>query len=211
LSSFDAPPSHQNMSSRRKCPLPKRSKLGSTFFSRDPVEVARDLIGATLIVGQAGGIIVEAEAYRRDDPASHSFVGQTQRNASMFGPAGTAYVYRSYGIHWCLNFVSGEQETGSAVLVRALEPKVGLNAMRARRGLDDPHLLCTGPGRLCRALGVTGEHDGSRLDEPPFEIYACSGPVEVRAAPRIGISRAPDHLWRFGLLGSPFLSKRLAF
>ena len=123
-----------------------------------------------------------------------ALLGKPSGMHPCFGPAGTAYVYRSYGIHWCLNFVSGEQETGSAVLVRALQPKAGLNAMRARRGLDDPRLLCSGPGRLCQALGVTGEHDGSRLDEPPFEIYACSVPVEVRAAPRIGISRATGHL-----------------
>jgi DNA-3-methyladenine glycosylase len=199
------------MSRRQKCPLSDTTELGPAFFSRDAVEVAQDLIGATLIFGQTGGIIVETEAYRRDDPASHSFVGQTVRNAAMFGAAGTAYVYRSYGIHWCLNFVCGEQETGSAVLVRALEPTVGLNAMRARRGLENLRLLCSGPGRLCQALGVTGEHDGSWLNEPPFEVYRRSGSIEARAAPRIGISRATDRLWRFGLLGSPFLSKTLAF
>jgi DNA-3-methyladenine glycosylase len=185
------------------------NKLGLEFFSRGAVEVAHDLVGTTLIVGPAGGLIVETEAYTRTDPASHSFVGRTVRNEAMFGAAGTAYVYRSYGIHWCLNFVCGEQETGSAVLVRALEPIAGLELMRAQRGLEDPRLLCSGPGRLCQALGITGEYNGRRLDQPPFQIYRRGESVEVRAGPRIGISRASDCLWRFGLPSSPFLSKKL--
>lgn len=183
-------------------------KLGPEFFSRGAMEVAHDLIGATLLVGQAGGLIVETEAYTRTDPASHSFVGRTVRNAAMFGAAGTAYVYRSYGIHWCLNFVCGESETGSAVLVRALEPTIGLELMRARRGLEDARLLCSGPGRLCQALGITGECNGRRLDQPPFAIFGRSESVDVQAGPRIGISRASDCLWRFGLPTSPFLSKK---
>jgi len=185
------------------------NKLAPEFFSRGAIEVAHDLIGATLLVGQAGGLIVETEAYTRTDPASHSFVGRTVRNAAMFGAAGTAYVYRSYGIHWCLNFVCGENETGSAVLVRALEPTIGLELMRARRGLEDARLLCSGPGRLCQALGITGEYNGRRLDQPPFAISGRGESVDVRAGPRIGISRASDCLWRFGLPTSPFLSKKL--
>ncbi len=185
------------------------NKIGATFFSRDAVEVAEDLIGATLLVGQAGGLIVETEAYARTDPASHSFGGPTKRNASMFGPAGTAYVYRSHGIHWCLNFVCGEHETGSAVLIRAIEPTVGLEVMRARRGQDDSRLLCSGPGRLCQALGITNENDGWRLDEPPFAIYGRLAPLEVNTGPRAGISRATDRPWRFGVAGTAFLSKKL--
>jgi DNA-3-methyladenine glycosylase len=187
--------------------LSNANNLGPAFFSRDAVEVAHDLIGATLIIEQTGGIIVETEAYQRADPASHSFVGPTVRNAVMSGAAGTAYVYRSYGIHWCMNFVCGEQETGSAVLVRALEPIVGVDIMRVRRGLENPILLCTGPGRLCQALGVTGEQNGQRLDKPPFEIYGRRGTVDVRAGTRIGISRATNRPWRFALLGSRFVSK----
>lgn len=187
------------------------NQIDPTFFSRDAVEVAKDLIGATLLVGQAGGLIVETEAYARTDPASHSFVGPTKRNASMFGPAGTAYVYRSYGVHWCLNFVCGEHETGSAVLIRAIEPTVGLEVMRARRGLEDSRLLCSGPGRLCQALDITNENDGWPLHEPPFAIYRRLAPLEVNTGPRVGISRATDRLWRFGLAGTAFLSKKLPF
>jgi DNA-3-methyladenine glycosylase len=183
--------------------------LPTDFFARDVNEVARELVGGTLLVGGAGGTIVEVEAYDHDDPAAHGFGGRTARNASMFGPPGRAYVYRSYGVHWCLNLVCGDEGVPAAVLVRALEPTTGVERMRARRGLDDPHLLCSGPGRLCQALGVTREHDGLRLDRPPFELHAPAAPVEVAAAARIGITRAPDLPWRYVLAGSRFLSRRV--
>jgi DNA-3-methyladenine glycosylase len=165
------------------------------------------LIGAELLVDGVGGVIVELEAYEQHDPASHAFRGQTARNASMFGPAGCAYVYRSYGIHWCLNFVCEPEGTPNALLVRALEPRHGIDTMRARRGLDDPRLLCSGPGRLCQALGVTREVDGRRLDRPPFELRAASEPVPVVCGPRIGISQAAELPWRYGLAGSSFVSR----
>jgi DNA-3-methyladenine glycosylase len=163
----------------------------------------------TLLVDGAGGRIVEVEAYDHEDPASHGFRGRTERNASMFGPPGHAYVYRSHGIHWCLNFVCEDEGVANAVLVRALEPTHGLEAMRERRGLDDPRLLCSGPGRLCQALGVTREHDGLALDGPPFELLAAEAPVEVVSGPRIGITRATELPWRYGEAGSRFLSRPL--
>ena len=152
-----------------------------------------------------GGIIVETEAYHPEDPASHSYAGPTARNAAMFGPPGRAYVYRSYGIHWCLNVVG---RRGRAVLIRALEPVAGLDRMAERRGLADPRALCSGPGKLCQALAVTREHDGLPLDRPPFELHARTAPVELLVGPRIGITKAVDQPWRFGLKGSPFLSRR---
>jgi DNA-3-methyladenine glycosylase len=181
--------------------------LPRSYFARDAAELARALIGATLLVDGVGGVIVETEAYEREDPASHSFGGKTNRNAAMFGPAGHAYVYRSYGIHWCLNAVCGRDQTGSAVLIRALEPRAGLRTMRARRGLEDVRKLCAGPGRLCEALAISQVHDGLPLDEPPFTFQDGSTEVEVIAGPRIGITRATETLWRFGLAGSPFLSR----
>jgi DNA-3-methyladenine glycosylase len=182
-------------------------RLDRQFFARSVHDVAPELIGATLLVDGVGGLIVEAEAYDHEDPASHAYRGKTARNAAMFGPYGTAYVYRSYGIHWCLNLVCGDAGVPEAVLVRALEPAHGLDLMRERRGLDDPRLLCAGPGRLCQALGVTRAHDGLPLDEPPFELAARRGPVEVVTGPRIGITRAAELPWRYGLAGSRFLSR----
>jgi len=171
-------------------------------------EVAPELVGAELYVDGAGGRIVEVEAYAQGDPAAHGFNGRTERTASMFGPAGRAYVYRSYGIHWCLNFVCEGEGIASAVLVRALEPLAGLDAMRARRGVEDERLLCSGPGRLCQALGVTREHDGLRLDRAPFELRAAPDAVEVATGVRIGITKAAEEPWRYGLAGSGFVSRR---
>ena len=183
--------------------------LGRDFFARSVHAVAPELVGATLLVDGVGGPIVEVEAYDGEDPASHGFRGPTPRNASMFGRPGHAYVYRSYGIHWCLNLVCEEEGRAAAVLLRALEPTEGIERMRERRGLEDPRLLCAGPGRLCQALGVTREHDGLALDQPPFELHARVEPVPVATGPRIGISVAGDVPWRYGLAGSPWLSRRI--
>jgi DNA-3-methyladenine glycosylase len=183
--------------------------LHRSFFTRDVLAVARDLIGATLLVRGVGGVIVEAEAYDHTDPASHCYNGRrTASNASMFGPAGHAYVYRSYGVHWCLNFVCGSESTGSAVLIRALQPVSGLAAMRRRRGDFKDTQLCAGPGRLTEALGITRALDGKPLDAPPFSLHAAEHSVALSIGPRIGITRAMELPWRFGLKDSPFLSRR---
>jgi DNA-3-methyladenine glycosylase len=183
--------------------------LGRDFFARSVHEVAPDLVGCVLLVDGVGGAIVEVEAYDGEDPASHSYAGRTKRNRSMFGPPGHAYVYRSYGVHWCLNLVCDAAGRAEAALVRALEPTHGLETMRARRALDDERLLCSGPGRLCQALGVTGEHDGLPLDEPPFRVLPAAKEAEVVRGPRVGITRAADLPWRYGLAGSRFLSRAL--
>jgi DNA-3-methyladenine glycosylase len=182
-------------------------RLTRAFFGRSVHDVAPDLIGAKLLFDGVGGCIVEVEAYHHTDPAAHSFRGQTARNIVMFGPPGYAYVYRSYGIHWCLNFVCEAAGSASAVLIRAIEPTVGLDAMRRRRGLADERLLCSGPGRLCEALGITVAHNGLALDKPPFALFARTEPVEVAVGPRVGITKAVEKPWRYGLEGSRFLSK----
>lgn len=174
------------------------------LFAMPSTQAAPALIGWTLTLNGVGGRIVETEAYDHEDPASHSFSGPTARNAVMFGPAGVVYVYRSYGIHWCVNLVCAGP--ASAVLIRALEPTEDLDGMMSRRGTDNPRRLCSGPGRLCQALGVTGEHNGRRMDQPPFDL--TPGPAAaVVAGPRIGITKAVEAPWRFGERGSRYLSK----
>ncbi|TGR68204.1 DNA-3-methyladenine glycosylase [bacterium M00.F.Ca.ET.194.01.1.1] len=180
-------------------------EMDKSFFLRDAVDVARALIGAEFRVGNTGGVIVETEAYHRDDPASHSFNGKTPRNRAMFGPAGRLYVYRSYGIHWCANFVCSP---GSAVLLRAIEPRTGIDMMKLRRGTDKLRLLCSGPGRLCQAMAITGKMDGAALEAPPFFLQLPKTATAVSIGRRIGISRAIDYPWRFGLAHSPFVSKK---
>ena len=176
-------------------------------FSRDSAEVAGRLIGMMLLVDGVGGIIVETEAYDREDPASHSFAGQTPRNAVMFGPPGRAYVYLSYGIHWCLNFVCREEGHGAGVLIRALEPTAGIPLMMVRRRQRDLKMLCAGPGRLGQALAITHELNGMRIDRTPFRLIAATKQASVVCGPRIGISKAVSHPWRFGLAGSRYLSR----
>ena len=182
--------------------------LRAADFEADSHIVARVLVGATLLVDGVGGRIVETEAYDREDPASHSYSGPTPRNQAMFGPPGRAYVYRSYGIHWCLNFVCREEGHGAGVLIRAMEPMRGIAVMQKRRGLQELRQLCSGPGRVGQALGITRELNGARLDRQPFEVLAPEQPQEVVTGPRIGISKAMDMPWRFGLAGSKFLSRR---
>lgn len=187
--------------------MPKAFKIGRHFFDRSVHKVAPELIGATLLVNGTGGVIVEVEAYHHTDPAAHSYRGPTPRNVVMFGPPGFAYVYRSYGIHWCLNFVCEEEGSASAVLIRAIEPTEGLGSMRRRRGVKDERQLCSGPGKLCQAMGVTIAHNGLALDRAPFELFARAKKPGVVVGTRIGITKAVDAPWRYGLKGSRFLSK----
>lgn len=184
-------------------------RLGPAFFARDVATVAPGLIGCLLLVDGVGGVIVETERYQEDDPASHSFRGPRGRAAVMFGPPGHLYVYRSYGIHWCANLVCEPEGRGAAVLLRALAPTHGVSAMRARRADRSDRLLCAGPGRLCQALGVDGTLDGASAvaGEGRVALYAPAAPVDVVSGQRIGLTRAVDRVWRFGLRGSPFLSR----
>lgn len=182
-----------------------RPSIDAAFFNRPSEAVARDLIGMTLLYEGAGGPIVETEAYHPEDPASHSFRGPTMRNGAMFSEPGNVYVYRIYGMHWCLNFVC---TPGSAVLIRAFEPTTGLDRMRDRRGGLAPRLIASGPGRLCAALGITRDDDGKSLFAPPFQLIAGAGRPGILVGPRIGITKAIDEPLRFGLEGSAYLSRR---
>src|ERR1700759_4359920 len=181
--------------------------LKRAFFARSVHEVAPDLIGATLLVNGVGGIIVELEAYHPTDPAPHSFRGPTPRNMVMFGPPGFIYVYRSYGIHWCVNFVCEKEGSASAVLIRALQPTHGIPTMQRRRGLQDERSLCSGPGKLTEALAITHAQNGLALDAPPIALYARTGKVDVVTGLRIGITKAVELPWRYGLKDSKFVSK----
>src|SRR5271154_2696902 len=196
------------MAQNRISPEEKLGKpIKRAFFSRSVHEGAPDLIGATLLVDGVGGIIVELEAYHHTEPAAHSFNGPTPRNLVMFGPPGFAYVYRSYGIHWCVNFVCEKTGSAAAVLIRALQPTHGVAAMRRRRGSEDLRALCSGPGKLTQALGITHRHNGLALEPPPITLHARTGKVEAISGVRIGLTKAVDLPWRYGLKGSRFLSK----
>ena len=177
------------------------------FFDREVTLVARELLGATFLVDGVGGVIVETEAYHPTDPAAHSFRGETPRNRSMFLGPGRVYVYRSYGIHWCVNFVCGG---AAAILIRALEPTTGLEIMAGRRGTGVPRELCSGPGKLTEALGITKAQDGLMLDSPPFTFIPALEQMPIVIGPRIGITKAVELPWRFGLAGSAYLSRRFA-
>ncbi|KZD23947.1 DNA-3-methyladenine glycosylase [Tardiphaga robiniae] len=181
--------------------------LKRSFFARSVHDVAPELIGATLLVDGVGGEIVEVEAYHHTEPAAHSFNGQTPRNQIMFGPPGFAYVYRSYGIHWCVNFVCEAEGSASAVLIRALQPTFGIGEMQLRRGLQDERMLCSGPGKACQALGISIAHNGLALDKPPIAIHARTETPNIVAGIRIGITKAVELPWRYGVRGSRYLSK----
>jgi DNA-3-methyladenine glycosylase len=182
-------------------------RLSPAFFTRDVATVARDLIGVSLLVDGVGGLIVETEAYDQRDPASHSFHGVTPRNAAMFGAPGRAYVYRSYGLHWCLNFVCEKDGIGSAVLIRALEPQAGIDIMSQRRSIGNVRHLCTGPGRLTQALAIDIGVNGASLDEPTFDLRKPAASAQLVEGHRIGITLGTETLWCFGLAGSRYLSR----
>jgi len=187
--------------------------VNGAFFERSVHDVARELVGCTLRCDGVGGVIVEVESYREDDPACHAYRGLTPRTATLFGPPGRAYVYRSYGIHSCLNFVCEREGEAAAVLIRALEPRWGIDQMRRRRGREAVRELCSGPGKLTEALGIGLEMNGSSLLRPPFELRPRGrdwGPVEVVTGPRIGINVATELPWRFCASGSAYLSRPLA-
>ena len=192
------------MPARRR---PSSTRIAGVEFEAPAEEVARALIGVTLLVDGVGGVIVETEAYDQSEPAAHTHRGPTPRNAPMFGPAAHAYVYRSYGLHWCLNLTCREVGHGAGVLIRALAPTQGLDRMRERRGVEDARLLCSGPGRVAQALGITLAHFGLPADRAPFELRPATGPVTLASGPRIGITKAADLPWRFGLAGSVHLSR----
>lgn len=205
-------PPRPSVSSRSKLTAPVAPvKLGPPlprkFFARSVHEVAPDLIGATMLLDGVGGIIVEVEAYHQTEPAAHSYRGPTPRTMVMFGPPGFAYVYRSYGIHWCINFVCEAEGSAAAVLIRALQPTHGLAAMRRRRGVADERMLCSGPGKLASALAITNAQNGLALTAPPFAIHARTLTPEIATGVRIGISKAAELPWRYGLKGSRFVSK----
>jgi DNA-3-methyladenine glycosylase len=188
------------------------SVLGESFFARSVHEIAAELIGCELLFDGVGGVIVEVESYERDDPACHAHVGLTRRTEPLFGPPGRAYVYLSYGIHSCLNFVCEPEGSAAAVLIRALEPRWGIERMAARRGRSDERELCSGPGKLTEALGIGLDVNRASLLEPPFELRGRSeewSGVEVVTGPRVGITKATELPWRFVAAGSPFLSRPL--
>jgi DNA-3-methyladenine glycosylase len=182
-------------------------RLRKSFFARSVHEVAPNLIGATFLVNGVGGIIVEVEAYDQTDPAAHSFRGPTPRNAVMFGPPGYTYVYLSYGLNWCVNFVCQAAGSAAGVLLRAIEPTHGLAAMRRRRGVTDAKALCSGPGKLCEALAITKALSELPIDRSPIALHARSGGAEIATGVRIGLTKAVDLPWRYGLKGSKYLSK----
>jgi DNA-3-methyladenine glycosylase len=178
-----------------------------TPFAGDVHDVARGLLGSTFLRDGVGGCIVEVEAYAADDPASHSFRGRTKANGAMFSAPGTVYVYRSYGIHWCVNVVCEPEGTAGAVLLRALEPTDGLDEMRTRRGLLDERALCSGPAKLTQALGITGTDDGRSVTEPPFRLVPSTARVEIVTTPRVGITKAADLPWRYLIKGTAWASR----
>lgn len=181
--------------------------LDDSIFVRPAGDVAELVLGAELVVGHCSGRIVEVEWYDQSDPASHSYRGPTRRCATMFGPPGHLYVYRSYGIHWCANLVCEPEGVGAAVLIRALEPVSGLEAMRERRGRHEARTLCAGPGRLCQALGIDGSHDGERIGGSRVRILHGPSPERIVSGPRIGIRLGADRPWRRGVGGSRYLSR----